>query len=208
MPSAAEVFDEFAALTAGTPVRYSGVTHARLRAEGPLQWPCPAPDHPGTERLYTDGRFPTADGRARFVRSSTPSPAEPCDADFPLTLTTGRVRNHWHTLTRTGKSPALLRAHARALRRGQPAGRTPRGGARWRLRGGHLAARQGGGPGARHRVHPRGHLLPALPLGPPLRLLQGRPTTSRCPPATRSRTQPELKAARCASGSLPRRRGR
>ena len=106
--SAAEAFDEFAALTAGTPCDYSGITHARLRAEGPLQWPCPAPGHPGTERLYTDGRFPTVDGRARFVAVEPAPPAEPCDADFPLTLTTGRVRDHWHTLTRTAESPPLM----------------------------------------------------------------------------------------------------
>jgi ferredoxin-nitrate reductase len=106
--SGAEVFDEFAALTRGTPCDYSGITHARLRSEGPLQWPCPAPDHPGTERLYTDTRFPTADGRAQLVAVEPAPPAEPCDEAFPLTLTTGRVRDHWHTLTRTAASPALM----------------------------------------------------------------------------------------------------
>jgi len=106
---AAEIFDEFAALTAGTPCDYSGVSHARLRAEGPVQWPAPAPGHPGTERLYADGRFPTPDGRARFVAVEHAEPLEPTDERFPLVLTTGRVRDHWHTLTRTGKAPALLR---------------------------------------------------------------------------------------------------
>ena len=107
--SAAQIFDEFAALTAGTRCDYSGVSHARLRAEGPLQWPVPAPGHPGTARLYSDGRFPTESGRARFVPVEHTEPAEPPDAGFPLTLTTGRVRDHWHTLTRTAKAPALLR---------------------------------------------------------------------------------------------------
>jgi anaerobic selenocysteine-containing dehydrogenase len=105
--STAEVFAEFAALTAGRPCDYAGVGHARLATEGPLQWPVPAPDHPGTERLYADGRFPTADGRARFVPVDHAEPLEPTDARFPLVLTTGRVRDHWHTLTRTGKAPAL-----------------------------------------------------------------------------------------------------
>ena len=81
--SAADIFDEFAALTAGTVCDYSGVSHARLRAEGPLQWPVPAPDHPGTERLYTDGRFATASGRARFVAVEHDPPVEPPDADYP-----------------------------------------------------------------------------------------------------------------------------
>jgi ferredoxin-nitrate reductase len=106
--SAAEIFDEFVALTRGTPCDYSGVSHARLQYEGALQWPVPGVDHPGTPRLYGDGRFPTADGRARFVAVEHDEIVEPADAAFPLVLSTGRVRDHWHTLTRTGKSPALL----------------------------------------------------------------------------------------------------
>jgi ferredoxin-nitrate reductase len=105
----AAVFDEFVALTAGRPCDYSGASHARLGAEGPLQWPVPAATHPGTERLYDDGRFPTADGHARFVAVEHAEPLEPADARFPLVLTTGRVRDHWHTLTRTGNAPALMR---------------------------------------------------------------------------------------------------
>jgi anaerobic selenocysteine-containing dehydrogenase len=106
--SAAEIFDEFAALTAGTRCDMAGLSHARLAAEGPLQWPCPSPDHPGTERLYTDGRFAHRDGRARLIPVEHADPVEPPDRDYPLTLTTGRVRDHWHTLTRTAKSPALV----------------------------------------------------------------------------------------------------
>ena len=105
--SAAQIFDEFAALTAGTVCDYSGVSHERLRTEGPLQWPVPALTHPGTPRLYTDLHFPTEDGRARLIPAEHDPPVEVPDASYPLTLTTGRVRDHWHTLTRTGKSPAL-----------------------------------------------------------------------------------------------------
>ena len=105
--SAAEIFDEFVALTAGRPCDYSGASHARLAAEGPLQWPVPSATHPGTERLYTGSRFPAPDGRARFIPVEHAEPLEPADAQFPLVLTTGRVRDHWHTLTRTGKAPAL-----------------------------------------------------------------------------------------------------
>jgi ferredoxin-nitrate reductase len=104
--STAEIFDEFAALTAGRPCDYSGLSHSRLRA-GSLQWPVPTPEHPGTARLYVDGAFPTADGRARFLAVAHGEPAEPPDRAFPLILTTGRVRDHWHTLTRTGQAPAL-----------------------------------------------------------------------------------------------------
>ena len=105
---AADIFDEFAALTAGAPCDYSGVSHARLQAEGPLQWPILDPTHPGTARLYTDGRFPTPSGRARFIPVEHAPLVESTDAEFPLILTTGRVRDHWHTMTRTGESPALM----------------------------------------------------------------------------------------------------
>ena len=109
-PSAgvAEIFDEYAALTAGRPCDCSGVSHATLRERGPVQWPAPASAPAGTARLYPDARFPTSDGRARFVPVAHAEPAEPPDRDFPLTLTTGRVRDHWHTLTRTGRAPALV----------------------------------------------------------------------------------------------------
>jgi ferredoxin-nitrate reductase len=138
-PDAAAVFGEFAACTAGRPCDVSGVSHERLRRVGSVQWPCPAgpdeiatrrlaapagPDEiesrrrttdrdgTGTERLYTEHRFPTPDGRARFAPTPHAAPAEAPDDQHPLLLTTGRVAEHWHTLTRTGKSPAL-RAAAR-----------------------------------------------------------------------------------------------
>ncbi|MHB8533744.1 MAG: FAD-dependent oxidoreductase, partial [Solirubrobacteraceae bacterium] len=65
---------------------------------------------PGTIRLYTDHRFPTPDGRARLAPTPHSDPAETPDGDFPLLLTSGRVANHWHTLTRTGKSKALVQS--------------------------------------------------------------------------------------------------
>lgn len=106
--TAATIFDEYRSLTAGTPVDLSGVTYERLR-ETPLQWPCPAAGHPGTPRLYSDYSFATPDGRARFVLTDYQEPAEVTDREYPLILTTGRVRNQWHTMTRTGTVPALLK---------------------------------------------------------------------------------------------------
>ncbi|HEY1539762.1 MAG TPA: molybdopterin-dependent oxidoreductase [Solirubrobacteraceae bacterium] len=110
---AAAVFDEFAACTAGRPCDLSGVSHERLRQSGGLQWPCPidpAEEHPGTVRLYADHRFPTPDGRARFAPTPHADPAETPDGDYPILLTTGRVADQWHTMTRTGHSPSLLAA--------------------------------------------------------------------------------------------------
>ena len=105
----AAVFDEYVRCTRGRPTDVGGLSHARLRWQGPIQWPCPSPDHPGTPRLYADGRFATPDGRARFGAVSYAAPAEPTDAAYPFVLTTGRVRDQWHTMTRTGKIPTLLR---------------------------------------------------------------------------------------------------
>jgi assimilatory nitrate reductase catalytic subunit len=74
----------------------------------PQQWPVqPAGDG---ARLFADGRFFTPGGRARFVATPPAPPAAPLPA-FPLVLNTGRLRDQWHTMTRTGISPRLS-AHA------------------------------------------------------------------------------------------------
>jgi predicted molibdopterin-dependent oxidoreductase YjgC len=61
-----EVWSEHAATTRGRDCDMSGMTPARLEA-GPLRWPCPSPDHPGSDRLYAQASFPTPSGLARFV---------------------------------------------------------------------------------------------------------------------------------------------
>jgi ferredoxin-nitrate reductase len=111
-PTAAAVYDEFAACTDGRLCDVSGLSHARL-ASGTLQWPVPsrgseAAERGGTERLYTSLRFPTPTGRARFDPAAHREPADRPSPDFPLVLTTGRVANQWHTMTRTAKSADLL----------------------------------------------------------------------------------------------------
>ncbi|HEB54773.1 MAG TPA: nitrate reductase [Gammaproteobacteria bacterium] len=76
----------------------------------PRQWPVTAEQPVGTVRMFADGRFFTDNGRARFVAVAATAPANLADENYPLCLNTGRVRDHWHTLTRTGKS-ARLSAH-------------------------------------------------------------------------------------------------
>jgi len=111
--SPAEVYDEFAACTAGRPCDVSGISHERLEREGSVQWPAPAgPDSPLSERLYANFRVHTPDGRARFAATPHAAPADPVDADWPLLLTTGRLADQWHTMSRTGKSRALRAAGA------------------------------------------------------------------------------------------------
>lgn len=109
--SVAQVYDEYARLTAGTNIDVSGLSHQRLAKEGTFQWPVPHRTHPGTPRLFTDHRFYTPSGRARFLSTANRTyfaPAAP--PDYPLILTTGRIRDQWHTRTRTGKV-ARLRQH-------------------------------------------------------------------------------------------------
>jgi ferredoxin-nitrate reductase len=106
--AAGEVWNEWIGLTAGRPCDQSGMTAQRLAAVKSLRWPCPSLEHPGTPRLYADGRFAHADGRAAFHFRGHAPPKELPDHEFPLVLTTGRVYSHWHTLTRTGKVRQLV----------------------------------------------------------------------------------------------------
>ena len=107
-PSSEAVWDEYRLLTAGTPCDQVGMTNERL-AKTSLRWPCPHPRHPGTLRRYTRRRFLTPSGKAQFQTPVYRPPAEEPDADFPLGLTTGRVASQWHTRTRTGKVPQLVK---------------------------------------------------------------------------------------------------
>ncbi|HWF51238.1 MAG TPA: molybdopterin-dependent oxidoreductase [Solirubrobacteraceae bacterium] len=100
----AAVFAEFVRCTEGRLCDMSGLSHERLRRSGGIQWPG------GRSRLYPDRRVATPDGRARFEPTPHVPPAESTDAEFPLLLTTGRIADQWHTMTRTGKSSALRRA--------------------------------------------------------------------------------------------------
>ena len=107
--NAAEVWEEFRALTAGRPCDMSGITAERLRRERHVYWPCPSEQHPGTKRRYLDRVFATPDGKARFLPRPHQPPRESVDHEFPFVLTTGRLYSHWHTLTRTAKCDKLVK---------------------------------------------------------------------------------------------------
>jgi assimilatory nitrate reductase catalytic subunit len=112
--SAAAVFDEHARLSSfrnGGDRDFdigalAGLDAAAYDGLAPTRWPCPV-DRPNTQDLFADGRFFTATGRARLLPVVPRPPALAEDPAFPLVLNTGRVRDHWHTMTRTGKSPRL-----------------------------------------------------------------------------------------------------
>jgi ferredoxin-nitrate reductase len=115
--SAADVYAEFVALTAGRVCDSSGLSHDLLRELGPQQWPYPRGERPGgaSKRLYLDRVFPTPDGRARFQADAPLGLAEsPCES-YPLVLTVGRYLGQWHTMTRTGKVPRLQAMDPEAL---------------------------------------------------------------------------------------------
>ena len=73
----------------------------------PVQWPVTATAPHGTARLFSDGRFFTPDRKARLIAVTPRAPLNAPRPQFPFILNTGRVRDHWHTMTRTGKSARL-----------------------------------------------------------------------------------------------------
>ncbi len=121
------VFNEHRALTAGRDLDIGGISYALLDEAGPQQWPFPADTAAGAARRYTDGTFATADGRARFHATQYLPVADEVNARFPFRLTTGRLRDQWHGMSRTGRvaklfshapEPALSMHRTDAARRG------------------------------------------------------------------------------------------
>ncbi|UDL04848.1 nitrate reductase [Marinobacter sp. CA1] len=74
----------------------------------PVQWPVNDAFPRGRQRLFDDGRFCTDDGRARLVPIQTVWPESRPDSDHPLVVNSGRIRDQWHTMTRTARAPRLL----------------------------------------------------------------------------------------------------
>ena len=98
--SAEDVLDEINRLT---PI-YGGITWTRASSIRGVQWPCPSEDHPGTPVLHV-GKFTRGLGKFHAVRFADAK--ELPDDEYPLLLTTGRIREHWHTGTISRRSYAL-----------------------------------------------------------------------------------------------------
>jgi assimilatory nitrate reductase catalytic subunit len=86
---------------------WSDLTAEEYERWQPSAWPMARSRDSASGPMFTDGRFQHSDGRARFVALTPRLPENPPSEEFPLVLNTGRVRDHWHTMTRTGKSPRL-----------------------------------------------------------------------------------------------------
>ena len=96
------VWNEHRASTRGRDLDITGLSYAMLENVGPQQWPLPEGASQGQARLYADGQFPTANGRARFAAVEFIAPQEQADSAFPFSLNTGRLRDQWHGMSRTG----------------------------------------------------------------------------------------------------------
>jgi assimilatory nitrate reductase catalytic subunit len=106
-----EIWNEHRESTRGRDLDITGLSYQILEEQGPQQWPFAEGAKEGRKRLYEDGIFPTASGRAKFVDTVYKPVAEAVDARYPFRLTTGRLRDQWHGMSRTG-TVAQLFSHA------------------------------------------------------------------------------------------------
>jgi len=97
-----DIWNEHRESTRGRDLDITGLSYAMLDNAGPQQWPFPEGATRGKVRLYEDGVFPTPSGRARFVVTEHHITAESPSARYPLHLNSGRLRDQWHGMSRTG----------------------------------------------------------------------------------------------------------
>jgi assimilatory nitrate reductase catalytic subunit len=114
--SAHEIFDEHARLSGESnedsrafDIRgLASLSRAEYDALEPIQWPVRSRGSSTGPRVLSNGRFYHPDGKARFVPTPPRYPVHSTDEEYPFVLNTGRVRDQWHTMTRTGLAPRLL----------------------------------------------------------------------------------------------------
>ncbi|MDH5407347.1 MAG: nitrate reductase [Gammaproteobacteria bacterium] len=97
------VFDELKQLSKGRMLDYSGMSYEKIESQRGIQWPCTDGAETGSPRLYTNGKFQHDDGKAKLIPLAFIDNNERPDDDYPFWLNTGRVVEHFHTRTRTGK---------------------------------------------------------------------------------------------------------
>lgn len=104
-----DVYKEYCLMTKDTNIDISFLNYNRLKNEGTFQWPVPDYGHPGTPRLFADKKFFTPSQKAIFnIPTAIENTSEPPSANYPFILTTGRIRDQWHTMTKTGKVSRLM----------------------------------------------------------------------------------------------------
>ena len=114
--SAADIFSQHAALSSlenngsrdfdiGA---YADINAKAYNELPPFQWPQPAGQPPSVSRFFANGGYFTPDRRANFIATPYRPPAVLATAEYPLILNTGRIRDQWHTMTRTAKTARLM----------------------------------------------------------------------------------------------------
>ena len=103
-----DIFRELCRVSKGGVVDYSGISYRKIEQNNGIFWPCPTPDHPGTQRLFENKRFEFPDAKARFHAVEYRPPAEDVDADYPIALTTGRVVSQYLSGNQTRRIASLL----------------------------------------------------------------------------------------------------
>jgi assimilatory nitrate reductase catalytic subunit len=106
-----QIFDEHRETTRGRDLDITGLSYTLLNEQGPQQWPFKTGDVTGKARLYSDGVFQKPDGKAQFMNAVYQGTADKTNARYPLHLLTGRLRDQWHGMSRTG-NVAQLYNHA------------------------------------------------------------------------------------------------
>ncbi len=101
--TAPEVFDEMRELSKGRFLDISGMSYEKIEQQRGIQWPMKDGDDTGSPRVYSDGRFNYPDGKAKLIPLPFINDNEVPDSGFPFWLNSGRVVEHFHTRTRTGK---------------------------------------------------------------------------------------------------------
>ena len=103
-PDYNSIYKEHAALTAGTNIDITGLDYEIIKRNKTVQWPYKAGEQgSGTLRLFTDRLFYTESKKAIIHGVPDTLLSEKPNEDFPLILTTGRIRDQWHTMSKTGK---------------------------------------------------------------------------------------------------------
>ncbi|QDA61070.1 nitrate reductase [Hymenobacter jejuensis] len=114
--SAEAIYLEHVRLTTGTNLDISGLTYAILKEQRSIQWPYNQNlKQQGPPRLFTDKVFSTPSGRARIHPVSVETRSAAPNDEFPFILTTGRIRDQWHTMSKTGKVNKLRKHISQAF---------------------------------------------------------------------------------------------
>ena len=103
-----DIFNELRRASSGGTADYTGITWERIEREMGVFWPCPREGHPGTPRLFEDGRSYHPDGKFHLHATPYRLSAEPTDAEYPILMTSGRSVFQYLSGTQTRRIKFLV----------------------------------------------------------------------------------------------------